>query len=180
MARAGKDSFAFHLSEIIRNEFNVECQILSFADCLKRRIDQFVLENTGISALTQDTTEKQIIRPLLVAYGMTMRMLNPDHWILQLEPTIKTNQRTGVVSIITDVRFPNEVDYLKEFNNSAVLHLSRISPDGSVLPPANTEEAENDPICRKKSDYNFVWNTFKDNSEEYKDYIRGNFLSLLK
>ncbi len=179
VARVGKDSFALHLADIIRNEFNKECQIVSFAQCLKSNINNFLEENTGVSAFTQDTKEKAFIRPLLVAYGMTMRTLIPDYWIMRLEPSLKTNQRSGILSIITDVRFPNEIDYIHTFKNSSVLHLNRKDTDGVLLRPANEEEAYNDPICASKCDHDFTWETFEEDSKSYKEYIEDNFLSLL-
>ena len=110
---------------------------------------------------------------------MTMRTLIPDYWIMRLEPSLKTNQRTGIISIITDVRFPNEIDYIHNLKNSSVIHLARKGTDGVLLSPANEEEAYNDPICASKCDYDFTWETFKDDSKRYKEYIEDNFLSLL-
>lgn len=179
VARVGKDSFALHLSDIIRNEFNKECQIVSFAHYLKLSINNFIEENTGVSAFTQDTKEKTLIRPLLVAYGMTMRTLNPDYWIMRLEPALKTNQRSGIISIITDVRFPNEIDYIHNLKNSSVLHLNRKDLEGELIGPANEEEAYNDPICASKCDHDFTWDTFEEDSIMYREYIEDNFLSLL-
>ena len=179
VARVGKDSFALHLSELIKNKFNTKCQIVSFAHCLKSNINDFIEENVGVSAFTQDTKEKAFIRPLLVAYGMTMRTLNPNYWILKIEPILKTNERLGVVSIVTDVRFPNEVDYLHNFKNSSVIHLKRKENDGTLLSPANEEEAYNDPLCRDKCNYDLTWDTFDQQDSRYKEYIQDHFLSLL-
>lgn len=179
VARCGKDSLAGALQCLIEDELKRECQILSFASTLKNDIDNFIESKTGISAFTQDTEEKNFIRPLLVAYGMTMRTMNENYWILKLEPFLKANERNGIVSLITDVRFPNEVSYIQNFTNSTVVHLSRTKLDGSAVPPANEEEAENDPKCRDMCFLKLNWPTFKEEYPLYTEYVESELLPLL-
>lgn len=176
MARAGKDTFAATLAKIISAENNKHCQIISFAHALKDDIDSFLLGRIGISAFTQDTKEKTIIRPLLVAYGMTMRTLDPFYWVSKVESLITTNIANDVVSLVTDVRFPNEVDFIKKYPcESCVVHLNRTDKLGNLIPPANQEEADNDPACAKLSSVDLTWPTFGDDQDEYSAYIKHNF-----
>lgn len=176
VARAGKDTFAESLVRIISDETESNCQIISFADALKSDIDSFLLDRVGISAFTQDTDEKIIIRPLLVAYGMTMRTLDSLYWVNKVATMIQHNIENNVVSLITDVRFPNEVDFIKNYTEDVcVIHLKRICPRGEIIPPANLEEKENDPVCANLSHVNLTWPTFGPDTEEYDSYIKSNF-----
>ena len=46
-----------------------ESQRLAFADELKKDVDSFLIEKLGISAFTENTKEKEIIRPMLTTWG---------------------------------------------------------------------------------------------------------------
>ena len=47
----------------------MKSQRLAFADELKKDVDQFLVEKLGISAFTEVTEEKEIIRPMLTTWG---------------------------------------------------------------------------------------------------------------
>lgn len=178
VARAGKDTFASTLVKIITDDLDQQCQILSFANALKADMDSFLLDKVGVSAFTQDTEEKHLIRPLLVAYGMTMRNVKSDYWICKVQDQIDSNIQKGVVSLVTDVRFTNEINVIKKYPNSCVIHISRLGKDGNIKEPANLEERENDPKCRALSDKCLTWPTFRDDQKEYVDFVKKNFLAL--
>ena len=176
VARAGKDTFAATLVKIISEEDLGSCQIISFADALKSDIDDFLLDRVGISAYTQDTDQKSIIRPLLVAYGMTMRTIDPMYWVNKVRIQIEDNIRNSIISLITDVRFPNEVNFIKDYPcNSCVVHLNRTDSSNKLIQPANSEEAENDPLCAELSNVDLTWPTFGSNEEEYLTFVKDCF-----
>lgn len=181
VARSGKDTFGLYFKKLLESK-GQSVELLSFAKSLKADIDPFLTEKVGISAFTQDTEEKSIIRPLLVAYGMTMRTIDENYWIKKTSKSLIENMSRNVVSIITDVRFPNEIKFIKTHTNACVIHLSRLL-NNALIPPANEEEAQHDPLCIELSDVQIEWPTFGDTDEEYTSFIESNvfpkILSLL-
>lgn len=104
MKRGGKDSFG----RIAVNDYNFVR--LAFADNVKelaKKIfpDEFQHSNKPVE--------------LLQWFGNTMRQHDPDVWIKQLDKDIKVMEAydneycTTTNIVITDVRYPNEVEFLR-------------------------------------------------------------------
>ncbi|MBN86650.1 MAG: hypothetical protein CL885_03920 [Dehalococcoidia bacterium] len=158
VARSGKDTLFLSLEN---SEPSFKWKRLAFADELKMECEEFLLKHTGISPFTQVNEEKELIRPFLVAYGTHLRRkINPDCWIDVVKPKLKKNKAEGLIPVLTDVRFPNELNWIRE-EGGKVIHISRTGVN-----PANKEEAENDPILRSMADIRVSWPTFKG------DYLR--------
>ena len=50
---------------------------------------------------------------MLTTWGTEiMRKKDDLHWVKKVEEIIKENQKNNIVSIVTDIRFPNEIDYI--------------------------------------------------------------------
>lgn len=153
-ARAGKDTLFEVLDEIFET---VDLTRLAFADALKTECDDFLKTHTGISAFTSDDSEKEIIRPFLVAYGSNVRRkINPNCWIECIERAIMGNKK-DTIYVLTDVRYPNELDWI-ESQGGLSIHVSR---DGVL--PANSEEEANDPILKSRSNLRISVPTFQQN-----------------
>jgi hypothetical protein len=164
-ARSGKDSFFAYSRETLELD-GVIAKRFAFADALKGECDEFLWSHTRISAFTSDEEEKDIVRPLLVAWGTNIRRrLDRNCWIKKIEPEVKSSINDSCLPIITDVRYPNEADWVHDLGG-IVIHISR-----SGINPANKEEAENDPILKEKSDLKMHWRTLGKNSNAYKDTI---------
>jgi hypothetical protein len=159
VARCGKDTLAKHLiSKLSKSGF--PCMSLSFASALKTDLDDFTKEKFGISAFTEDTKEKEIIRPLLVCYGTDVcRKLDPEYWIKKVEKRVKTSNNNKIIVVIPDVRYENEARWIQQ-NGGFVIHLKRMGQK-----PANFQEKVNDPIVKKIADYKIQWKTFTDEKE---------------
>jgi hypothetical protein len=160
VARCGKDTLANHLkSKLERNGYPV--LKISFATAVKEDLDPFLKEKLNISAFTEKTEEKNIIRPLLVSYATDVcrNKINKDFWINRVKPRIEGCVQNKVVVIIPDVRYENEVKWIKSIGGY-VIHLTRMG-----MKPANFEEKANDPIIKKISDYQVRWKTFTDEKE---------------
>ena len=158
-ARSGKDTF-FEFAEKISKEEGVTLQRLAFADVLKEELDDFLLTRFGISAFTDSSEEKSIIRPIMVAYGEAKRNLSKGtYWIDRVTPKAEQNKKDGIVSVVTDVRYLNELKWLKSMggNEGRSIYIER---EGIL--PANEEEEKNDPDLREHSDIKVKWKTFKD------------------
>lgn len=164
LARSGKDTF-FRFCESLNFNQNPSIR-LAFADQLKFELDDFLLKNFKISAFTENSFEKEIIRPTLVGYGMSKRKSsNGMYWVKKLETEIIKKEKTHNC-FITDVRFPNEVDEIKKWGGICI-HIERFGN-----PPANDEEKNEDPFVKAKSDFHFKWNDlYKENQDNIKQRI---------
>lgn len=138
IARVGKDYAAAKLSEIY------DLQRIAFADELKKDLG-ILFEQNGLYLpdLLSVPTTKEMIRPLLVSYGQTMRTLDPDIWVRR---ALKDCDFTHQITMITDVRFPNEAEYIKRLGG----HYVEID---TTLAPANETEAYYSPLMKDLADY---------------------------
>ena len=156
LARCGKDTFCNYARQHLKS-LNYESQRLAFADELKKDVDVFLIEKLGISAFTEVTEEKEIIRPMLTTWGTEiMRKKDNLHWVKKVEEIINENQKENIVSIVTDIRFPNEIEYIHKIGGK-VVHLTM---NGNQ--PANEYEKKNDPLLREVSDCFVVWKKYGD------------------
>jgi len=171
-ARSGKDTFV-KVARKILTENGYSSERLAFADILKDEINPFIKEFYGIDVWTDNTDEKTLIRPLLVAHGCQKRIqTNGKYWIEKIDEqiqkigTIRDSSRHVV--FISDCRFPNEVEWVHNSCGGWFVHLKKYyvkNYDKSTFEwsgkeytfydqAPNDEEAKNDPICEKNSDYN--------------------------
>jgi len=135
-ARTGKDTLGNNFVKIL-NEQGIKAKTFSFANQLKESVNQFVIDQTGISAFTENKEEKKLIRPFLVCWGTdVMRKINNNIWIEKLSGNLLGDH----VNIITDLRFANELKWIKESNGLSLL----IKRDG--INPANPYEEEQNKI----------------------------------
>jgi len=159
LARCGKDTFCNYFRSYIKEKEGIDSVRLAFADELKRDVDAFLLEKLNISAFTENTSEKEIIRPFLTTWGTEiMRKKDDLIWVKKLEKKMIQNKKNNIVSIITDIRFPNEINYIHK-TGGKIIHLSM---DGNK--PANDYERKYDPILSKKSDFSVKWQKYGENS----------------
>jgi hypothetical protein len=158
-ARSGKDTFGDALVKVLK-EYGIKAKTYALATQLKIDIDFLTKSDFGISAFTKNDEEKYIIRPLLVGYGESWRKANPDHWLEILD----SNLEPRTLTIITDIRYENEADYILE-NQGFLLNINRALPDGSFVSAANKEEANNHPLVFSKCNFDLCWNTTEDKNE---------------
>ena len=153
LARAGKDTLASDLSEIIKADMGVDVKIFSLAWPVKCQLNDLFESYYHLSPFTEDTEEKKIIRPIMVAHGEQMKQkFGKDIWLKELLGTIHEDLRyKEFFPIISDVRFDFEVEAIKN-ENGQVIHISKIGN----LPP-NEIEALNDPLVAKEADLNHTW-----------------------
>lgn len=157
VARSGKDSLANNLVMIFET-LGIKAKRYAFADELKREVQSFLMQKTGLDSFTQNDEQKKMVRPFLVAYGTNIRRaLNKNCWIDTLKEFISKDE----IAIISDVRYENEADWIQE--NGFLIHLARVAKSGEFIQPANIEEAENDPILQKKANLSYVWQTVEGN-----------------
>ena len=151
-ARTGKNSFADFIAES-----NSPVKTLSFAYALRKELEGFVEEKIGISTFTEDPEEKEIIRPLLVCWGTEVirKQIDPDYWIKKIEKSVEINRKRKITSIITDVRFQNEVEWINKAGGVTIF----IEREG--VGPRNSDEQSYTLPLRDKCDFVFGWPTFR-------------------
>ena len=182
VARAGKDTISDGLVEVLK-DMNPSLKIMrvSFAENLKMEMTEFLVDNFAINPFNADGEEKELIRPLLVAYGKAKRnQTKGRYWVDGVDKKIK--EHNPDVVIISDLRFAeekqDELFWLRE-KGGKLIHVSRyvtntkLSGDKEFIPPANQEEAKNDPILKENADFIIQWETSsdeKDLKEKTKEY----------
>jgi hypothetical protein len=154
LARCGKDTLAAQIRARFER-MKVPCVHLSIAKPVKEDLDPLLKKTFNISAFTQNNTEKEFIRPLLVCYATDLgRKKDKDIWLKRIAPEIELNQKKSIISIISDVRFENEVKFIKDLGG-IVIHITR-----SRNKPGSLAERINDPLVKKLADYKMVWKSF--------------------
>lgn len=156
-AGCGKDTFC-EIAKIFLSKKKVAAARVAFADSLKRDLDELCRHKIGCTAFTQDRAEKELIRPLLVSYGTdVMRKLDENHWIDSLEHNLPLYFEQEIIPIVTDVRYPNEMEWIQKKHNGVCVHITR-----KGIGPANKEEKDNNSILKKQADYRIIWPSFGD------------------
>ena len=151
-AGSGKDTLGENFEKILHDQ-GIKSKRLSFAYELRKSVDKFLLEQTGISAFTSDKKEKDLIRPFLVCWGTDiMRSINNNVWVDRLEPNLDDD----CVNIITDLRFTNELDWIKNNNGFSLM----IRREG--IEPANDYEEINNAKMSSEVDLDFEIGNFDD------------------
>lgn len=188
-ARSGKDLFAKVATEIlIEHGVNVDSFALAYE--LKNDLKDLIFNKTGINVFTEKTEEKNIIRPLLVAYGDVMRKIsNGKYWTNKLEQTIGKSKAN--VGFITDIRYDHYVEdecsWLQFKQCGKLVHITkyklgpapskrRISTSKPIKiyeAVPNEHEMLNNPKVKKRADFAFEW---KDVSEESEDITKNEYI----
>lgn len=148
LARCGKDTMANCLKKTIEKDLGCKVQIVSLACCLKKDLRYLIKKNFGIDSFTENTEEKNIIRPILVAYGEAMKQKYGDK--IWLEKCI-AQRDLSKFTIISDVRFDFEAEFVTNLGGS-IVHLTKL---GNEVP--NEIEAINDPKVRSLSTIQHTW-----------------------
>lgn len=165
-ARAGKDTAALGCA--------VSFKRMAFATALKKDVEN-MLKASGIDPYADFSLEdcKIKYRPLLVAWGQIKRAEDPDYWIkkIKITPSIASVENI----IITDVRYANEIEWIKEMGGKVIL-IAR--PE---IGPANDEErksfAEINDRCLKMIDKTLVNNSSrKDIGLQLKEYVENELM----
>lgn len=167
LARSGKDTLASNLAEIIKEDWQIDVKIFSLASPIKCQLNDLFESYYHLSPFTEDTEDKKIIRPIMVAHAEQMKQkFGKDIWLKELLGTIHEDLRyQEFFPIISDVRFDFEVEAIKN-ENGQVIHISKI---GNV--PPNEIEAENDPLVRQCSDLQHSWPAYHlDQIHQCKDH----------
>jgi hypothetical protein len=171
LARAGKDTFVSIARSVFeKNGYNTFK--FAFADLMKKEIE-IVLKNNNFPIDIYNCTgeEKERLRPLMVWWGCARRQYSTQglYWVNHVNKLIsKLPEDERTVIFISDVRFQNEANWLKDVGG-VFIHLKKYNVidgrDGygdtietkKFDVPPNEEEAKNDPIIASMADVGIEW-----------------------
>lgn len=177
LARSGKDTFCSIARRILTNNHYTTAQY-SFASALKFEVEPFVRDVCKGDVWANDTKTKTDLRDFLVWYGTTWwRSRDPLRWIRAVEAKIRADMSPApAVVFVTDVRYPNEADWIHNAWGGYLVHVSafnfknkfsvNISENGNsvtydmskvFMSPPNEQERINDPLVREVADYKLQW-----------------------
>jgi hypothetical protein len=199
-ARSGKDLFTSVAQKILK-EHNIKSEKFALAYELKNDLKSLIKTKVGIDVFTDDTQEKSIIRPLLVAYGDVMRKTSEGkYWTGKIENRI-ANSKANVV-FITDIRYDvypeDECTWLQNKQCGKLIHITKFKqgpvPTGKRFSKnkivkiydaaPNDHELLNNPKVKAKADCAFEWEDCSDKlngtSLEDHPYIREKVIEALK
>lgn len=170
VARSGKDTFYSILKRYLK-EKNLESQRIALADELKKELGDFVEKKFKIDLNKCDGSDKELVRPLMVAYGKCRRVQSQGkYWTSLVDSKVKDLKKENIIPIITDIRYieykEDEYAWLKS-HDGILIHLSRKLDDGSLVPPANIEEKSNDNKLKAVADFCICWETCQDTNFLY-------------
>lgn len=193
-ARAGKDTFCAIAKKQLEAK-GLKVKKFALADELKNDLKNFIREKLDMDVYTQITSEKDIIRPILVGYGDSMRKKTQGtYWTDKVSNSIAKDDSD--VIIVTDIRYDeyekDELYWMKDVLGGVVVHVSKYSirfnpyfMDGKEkqwVIPANDHEARNDPKIKKKADFVVEWEHQEGNIMEstYLNSIVSNVLDKIQ
>lgn len=173
LTSSGKDLFTTVAQEILK-QHGLKTERFALVYELKSDLKDLIHTKTGIDVFTENTEEKNIIRPLLVAYGDVMRKISDGKYWTQ-----KVEQRLGKskadVAFVTDIRYDHYIEdectWLQLKQCGKLIHVTKYlmtpMPQGNrfsknkqtkVYQSApNEHELINDPKVRKRADLKIEW-----------------------
>lgn len=176
-ARSGKDLCAKQFEKAVINHFpNKKVEILSLAAPLRSELFQSVLDSFGINIYDMSDKEKEVVRPLMVAYGDIKRWKTKGRYFIDLLDEQVKRKELDVV-IIPDLRYKeydfDELDWAQS-KNGFIVHMRRFSIENGkkkFLSPPNDKEKRNDPKIKKVSDFRIANESFEDVSKVEKQLL---------
>ena len=161
VARAGKDSFANYLLNLLKSD-GYSAIRSSLAEPLKCDCEDFIAKKLGLNVWTDNTQEKAIFREMLVWYGKVKRQqTDGQYWTNLLQERVsEINPNICIVPDIRYLQYPeDEVHWIKNKMNGILIHIQRRDMNNEIVPPANMDEAINDKLVRNNADYQLEWDT---------------------
>ena len=131
-ARSGKDLFC-GIAKNILTKNGYRPKQYSFAGALKNQIAPFLKDTCGVDVWTEDSEIKKDIRDFLVWYGTTFwRKRDSNRWIREVDLNLKNDRDTVDIALISDVRYPNEADWVHSWQGYLV-HISSYTMEQEMV-----------------------------------------------
>ena len=140
VARSGKDTLAKALSKEMDA---LDPRVVKFATPLKTAL-QAALNYVGlghINVFTEDTAEKELLRPLMVEFGRYCRSKDKEVFVKATLRDIDGLFANGVgAALISDCRYLNEARKVRDYGIEQDVHVHRVHIEREARGPANEEE----------------------------------------
>ena len=149
-ARQGKNTAALAMLNACPLESQV--RLYAFADALRAEVRKACYTLGGQSDLISSFKEAGLMpdwvhvedpkpRSLLQWWGTEYRRAkDPDYWVKRLRKTLEDHKPD--FALITDVRFPNEAEFIKQAGGLLVKVIRLGAPDITVHPHASESELD--------------------------------------
>lgn len=162
--QVGKDTLFARLSTL-----DYRFRRFAMADALKSDLATFVLQNFGVDVWTAEGEDKELVRPVLIAYGMCQRERDPGYWVKKVMAQIDAAATLSpdIIPTVCDVRFVNEALYLSAHYGDS-FKLVNLTRDGA--PPPTEEERKHFRAVEERADMRLHWGG--DTLEKQLDYAR--------
>lgn len=149
--KAGKDTLLKILTAI-----DGRISRFSFADRLKQDIYPLLMDQFSIDPFDCNDSEKELIRPIMIAYGCAWRNVDENHWvkIVVNSANMQCSVQENTIIGISDIRFMNELKYFRKEYGSNMFHID-VSRDGA--PPPTEEEERHFREVKSLADYHLNW-----------------------
>ena len=167
-ARAGKDTLGKLLKDLLEKD-GKRVIIESFAKPLRAEMYETINNVFNLDVYTQDSREKEIIRPLMVDWAAIRRnKSNGNYFADKLQERLNLIKDDYDYCIVTDFRFAeywapennNDELGLVKRNNGFIIHIKQYSIyEGHrvYLKAPNSTEKKNDPLIQKHANYHLSW-----------------------
>jgi hypothetical protein len=112
----------------------------AFADELKMDLRPLIHQQFGFDIMDCTNEQKELVRGVLIAYGMAWRAVDPLHWVRKVVASVNQNliNTPDLIPCVTDVRFENEAQHLRDHFGERLV-LINLTREGSP-PPTDEEE----------------------------------------
>ncbi len=144
----------------------------AFADQLKADLWDLLHDQFDVDVNRATGPQKELVRPILIAYGCAHRAVDPDHWVKVVIAQIDAHWAdtpfgAPFVPVVTDARFPNEISLLRAAYGSALIQID-VTRVGA--PPPTDEEEKHYREVAALADYHLHWGN--ETPEQQLDHTR--------
>ena len=173
-SRSGKDTLCRSLIRILNEKYNVEAERRSIAgDLIKKNLRSIIMNSVGIDSFTENTEEKELIRPLLVEYGKLMRNNTKGRYFVENFEVVKEK-----TLIIPDIRYAeylkDEIHWIRNEVNGYLIFLEREN-----IKDANETEKINNKKLKILSNCCIRWGKLDENNESDRKIIDDYSIKIL-
>jgi ABC-type dipeptide/oligopeptide/nickel transport system ATPase component len=173
-SRSGKDTLCRSLIRILNEKYNIEAERRSIAgDLIKKNLRSIIMNSVGIDSFTENTEEKELIRPLLVEYGKLMRNNTKGRYFVENFEVVKEK-----TLIIPDIRYAeylkDEIHWIRNEVNGYLIFLEREN-----IKDANETEKINNKKLKILSNCCIRWGKLDENNESDRKIIDDYSIKIL-
>jgi hypothetical protein len=159
-ARAGKDTLCRALIRQLKDHKMDAVRKSIAGDAVKTDLKHLLLEKFNLNSFTENSEQKEFMRPLLVEYGKMQRNKTKGRYFVD-----GFIPESNVVNILPDIRYveypEDEVYWLKNEANGLLVFIKR-----QGVEDANDTEKVNNRIISNMADYILNWSALDEKNPQ--------------